>query len=99
MKKRTILIIILSIIIMISIGVLSFTVPINNENIIKIKGNLLFGKRDRCNTMFEALTDDITERKCILCNKKYMGSSSRILCGNCCTLTGRCLVCGKYRND
>ena len=50
MKKSTILIIILSIIIMISIGVLSFTVPINNENIIKIKGNLLFGKRDRCNT-------------------------------------------------
>ena len=100
MKKISKLIIFILIIIVVLIILLFM--PINNKNIIVEKGNLLFGKSKTCSTiesMTESMTDDLTNRKCILCNKKFIGSSSQRICNDCCNITNRCSVCGKIKSN
>ena len=97
MKKRVKLIIcIVSIVVLIIILVLFM--PISNKNIIIKKGNILFGETNKCNRI-EIITDDITNRKCILCKKIFRGSSSRIICYECCDITNRCSVCGRIKEE
>ena len=88
MKK----IIIIALIILMIIVIILF-MPINNGNIIIKKGDILFGKSRGC-TEIEVMTDDMTNRKCLLCNKKFLGSSSQKICSDCSNITNRCSVCG-----
>ena len=73
-------------------------IPINSKDILILKGNILFGKSSTCNKI-EIMTDDITNRKCILCNKIFRGSSSEIICYKCCDITNRCCACGKIKEE
>lgn len=94
MKKK---IFILVTVILAVIGIAIISIPINNEKIIILKGNIFWGKK-KCYEL-EVATCDIVERKCKLCNGKFEGSSSEILCNSCCSITNRCSVCGKIKGN
>ena len=90
MKKIIgILIIIIGIICMISFIYLS----LNKET----KLNMLIGKKE-CNKI-EIMTADITNRRCIICLKKFQGSSSEIICHDCSCELNCCSVCGGRRTN
>ncbi len=95
-NKKTIVAVIAIISILI---IMALFIPIKSENIIIKKGNWLFGKSsDKCRNI-EMMTDDITKRKCILCNKSFKGSSSQIICVECSDITNRCCVCGRIKEE
>ena len=94
-KSIKVLIFILIVIIVLAVTVW-YLLPINNAELIKAKGNIIFGTINTCNTN-EWMTTDETKRKCIFCNKEFKASSSAKICHNCCIITNRCSVCGKLK--
>ena len=91
-KKIGVLIIIILIVIVSFITVL----PIKNEKIIILKGNIFWGEERTCNRI-EFTTSDIVNKKCVLCNNRFSSSSSVKLCSSCNNITNRCDVCGKIK--
>ncbi|MEE0865376.1 MAG: hypothetical protein U0L98_01015 [Clostridia bacterium] len=94
-KSIKVLIFILIVIIVLAVTVW-YLLPINNAELIKAKGNIIFGTINTCK-INEPMTTDITKRKCIFCNKEFKASSSAKICHNCCIITNRCSVCGKLK--
>ena len=71
-KSIKVLIFILIVIIVLAVTVW-YLLPINNAELIKAKGNIIFGTINTCNTN-EFMTNDETKRKCIFCNKEFKAS-------------------------
>lgn len=109
MKKKIIIglivvaIVILSIIVFLNIN--------NSDNDIISKGYKIFGS-DYCprnhNDYFYEDNEHpmmagqaITTYKCEICNKKYQhrNTATPKICSSCSAITGRCMDCGKLKNE
>lgn len=107
MKKK--IFIGLAIALLVFLVVVFFFIPIHYNNIIIIKGNILFGKgycpKDREDYSYEDYNHQMvagqafTQYRCKLCNKKYSHPTTATpkICSSCAEITGRCKDCGKLQ--
>ena len=94
-KKTSKFKIIIIFIILVIIVIINF-VPISSERIIIMKENIIYGNPKKCSGV-EVITFDYARKRCKLCNRFFIASSSIRICDNCSKLTHRCDICGEIK--